>query len=120
MKQPPTPIHKTTSPKHREDYVFVEKSNEDFTALKLISGPYASIVYKYGNVGFAAPEERQQLHEDHYDDDDDDNDSGGDRISGKSVMARRVCNLALLHVSFKILLALPHSLLFLFSTTSSH
>ena len=53
MKQPPTPIHKTTSPKHREDYVFVEKSNEDFTALKLISGPYASIVYKYGNVGFA-------------------------------------------------------------------
>tara|TARA_Y200000002_G_scaffold378209_1_gene385132 strand:+ start:599 stop:907 length:309 start_codon:yes stop_codon:yes gene_type:complete len=33
--------------------VFVEKPGEDFTALKLISGPYASIVYKYGNVGFA-------------------------------------------------------------------
>ena len=44
--------HKTTSPKHREDYVFVEKPGEDFTALKLISGPFASIVYKYGNVGF--------------------------------------------------------------------
>ena len=44
--------HKTTSPKHREDYVFVEKPGEDFTGLKLISGPFASIVYKYGNVGF--------------------------------------------------------------------
>ena len=44
--------HKTTSPKHREDYVFVEKHGEDFTGLKLISGPFASIVYKYGNVGF--------------------------------------------------------------------
>ena len=53
MTLTPPKIHQTTSPKHREDYVFVEKSNEDFTALKLISGPYASIVYKYGNVGFA-------------------------------------------------------------------
>ena len=44
--------HKTTSPKHRDDYVFVEKPGEDFTGLKLISGPFASIVYKYGNVGF--------------------------------------------------------------------
>ena len=44
--------HKTTSPKHNEDYVFVEKAGEDFTGLKLISGPFASIVYKYGNVGF--------------------------------------------------------------------
>ena len=44
--------HKTTSPKHREDYVFVEKTGEDFTGLKLISGPFASIVFKYGNVGF--------------------------------------------------------------------
>ena len=43
---------KTTSPKHQEDYVFVEKPGEDFTGLKLISGPFASIVYKYGNVGF--------------------------------------------------------------------
>ena len=55
-KIPPT--HKTTSPKHREDYVFVEKPGEDFTALKLISGPYASIVYKYGNVGFRPEEEK--------------------------------------------------------------
>ena len=54
-KIPPT--HKTTNPKHREDYVFVEKPGEDFTALKLISGPYASIVYKYGNVGFAPESE---------------------------------------------------------------
>ena len=50
--------HKTTSPKHREDYVFVEKPGENFTALKLISGPYASIVYKYGNVGFRPEEEK--------------------------------------------------------------
>ena len=49
-KIPPT--HKTTDPKWQEDYVFVEKSGEDFTGLKLISGPFASIVYKYGNVGF--------------------------------------------------------------------
>ena len=46
------PKHKTTTPKHNEDYVFVEKPGEDFTGLKLISGPFASIVYKYGNVGF--------------------------------------------------------------------
>ena len=55
-KIPPT--HKTTSPKHREDYVFVEKPGEDFTALKLISGPYASIVYKYGKVGFRPESEK--------------------------------------------------------------
>ena len=32
--------------------MFVEKPGEDFTGIKLINGPYASIVYKYGNVGF--------------------------------------------------------------------
>ena len=54
MQLPPKipPTHKPTNPKHREDFVYVEKPGEDFTALKLISGPYASIVYKYGNVGF--------------------------------------------------------------------
>ena len=51
-------IHKTTNPKHREDYVFVEKPGEDFTALKLISGPFASIVYKYGKVGFRPESEK--------------------------------------------------------------
>ena len=45
--------HKTTNPVHQEDFVYLEKPHEDFTALKLISGPFASIVYKYGNVGFA-------------------------------------------------------------------
>ena len=45
-------LHKTTSPKHQEDYVFVEKPGEDFTGLKLISGPFSSIVYHYGKVGF--------------------------------------------------------------------
>ena len=38
--------------------MFVEKPGEDFTALKLISGPYASIVYKYGNVGFRPENEK--------------------------------------------------------------
>ena len=46
------PIHKTTNPVHQEDYVFVEKPGEDFTGLKLISGPFGGVVYKYGNVGF--------------------------------------------------------------------
>ena len=50
--------HKTSSPIHNEDYVFVEKPGEDFTGIKLISGPYASIVYKYGNVGFAPESEK--------------------------------------------------------------
>ncbi len=54
-KIPPT--HKSTDPKQQEDYVFVEKPGEDFTGLKLISGPFASIVYKYGNVGFAPESE---------------------------------------------------------------
>ena len=51
------PKHQTTNPKHNEDYVFVEKPGEDFTGIKLINGPYASIVYKYGNVGFAPESE---------------------------------------------------------------
>ena len=55
-KIPPT--HKTTHPKHREDYVFVEKPGEDFTAIKLISGPYSSIVLKYGKVGFRPESEK--------------------------------------------------------------
>ena len=55
-KIPPT--HKTTTPKHNDDYVFVEKPGEDFTGLKLISGPFASIVYKYGNVGFRPESEK--------------------------------------------------------------
>ena len=50
--------HKTTNPKHREDFVYVEKPGEDFTAIKLISGPFASITYKYGNVGFAPESEK--------------------------------------------------------------
>ena len=58
MKSKIPPTHKTTSPKHREDYVFVEKPGEDFTAIKLISGPYSSIVLKYGNVGFRPEEEK--------------------------------------------------------------
>ena len=51
-------LHKTTNPKHREDYVFVEKPGEDYTALKLISGPFASIIYKYGKVGFRPESEK--------------------------------------------------------------
>jgi len=57
LKQNYPKPHKTTSPKHNEDYIFVEVSGEDFTGLKLISGPYASIAYKYGNVGFAPESE---------------------------------------------------------------
>ena len=58
MTQKIPPTHQTTNPKHTEDYVFVEKPGEDFTALKLISGPYASIVYKYGKVGFRPESEK--------------------------------------------------------------
>ena len=57
MTQKYPPPHKTPNPKHNEDYVFVENPGEDFTGLKLISGPYASIVFKYGNVGFAPESE---------------------------------------------------------------
>ena len=57
MKQNYPKPHKTTSPKHNEDYIFVEVPGEDFTGLKLISGPYAGIAYKYGNVGFAPESE---------------------------------------------------------------
>tara|TARA_Y100000780_G_scaffold220475_1_gene227846 strand:- start:694 stop:1077 length:384 start_codon:yes stop_codon:yes gene_type:complete len=59
MKKPIPQPHKTTNPKHREDYVFVEKPGEDFTALKLISGPFSSIVYKYGKVGFRPESEKR-------------------------------------------------------------
>ena len=57
LKQKYPKTHKTTSPKHNEDYIFVEVPGEDFTGLKLISGPYAGIAYKYGNVGFAPESE---------------------------------------------------------------
>ena len=50
--------HQPSNPTHNEDYVFVEKPGENFTGIKLISGPYASIVYKYGNVGFAPESEK--------------------------------------------------------------
>ena len=59
LKQKIPQPHKTTNPKHREDYVFVEKPEEDFTALKLISGPFSSIVYKYGAVGFRPESEKR-------------------------------------------------------------
>jgi len=59
LKQTIPTIHKTTNPKHREDYVFVEKPGQDFTALKLISGPFSSIVYKYGAVGFRPESEKR-------------------------------------------------------------
>ena len=58
MKPKIPPFHKTSNPKLNEDYVFVEKPGEDFTALKLISGPYADIVYKYGKVGFRPESEK--------------------------------------------------------------
>ena len=58
MTQKIPPTHQTTNPKQNEDYVFVEKPGEDFTALKLISGPYASIGYKYGKVGFRPESEK--------------------------------------------------------------
>ena len=45
--------HQTSNPKHNEDYVFVEKQGEDFTGRKLMSGPFADLGYKQGNVGFA-------------------------------------------------------------------
>ena len=57
MKQKYPKPHKTTSPKHQEDFVYVEVPGEDFTAIKLISGPYSGIAYKYGNVGFAPESE---------------------------------------------------------------
>ena len=58
MTQKIPPTHQTTNPKQNEDYVFVEKPGEDFTAIKLISGPYASIVLKYGKVGFRPESEK--------------------------------------------------------------
>jgi len=47
---------KQTLPKHEVDYVFVEKQDQEMASIKLISGPYADIVYHYGNVQFAKEE----------------------------------------------------------------
>ena len=47
---------KQTLPKHEEDYVFVEKQDQDFASIKLTSGPYTDIIYHYGNVQFAKEE----------------------------------------------------------------
>ena len=33
-------------PKHEVDYVFVEKQDQDFASIKLISGPYTDIIYQ--------------------------------------------------------------------------
>ena len=48
---------KQSLPKHEVDYVFVEKQNQEMASLKLISGPYADIIYHYGNVQFAKEED---------------------------------------------------------------
>ena len=48
---------KQTLPKHEVDYVFVEKKDQEMASIKLISGPYADIVYHYGNVKFAKEED---------------------------------------------------------------
>ena len=47
---------KQTLPKHEEDYVFVEKQDQDFASIKLTSGPFTDIIYHYGNVQFAKEE----------------------------------------------------------------
>ena len=47
---------KQTLPKHEVDYVFVEKKDQEMASIKLTSGPYADIVYHYGNVQFAKEE----------------------------------------------------------------
>ena len=47
---------KQTLPKHEEDYVFVEKQDQEFASIKLTSGPYTDIIYHYGNVQFAKEE----------------------------------------------------------------
>ena len=48
---------KQSLPKHEVDYVFVEKQDQDFASIKLISGPYTDIIYHYGNVQFAKEED---------------------------------------------------------------
>ena len=47
---------KQSLPKHEVDYVFVERPDKDHASIKLISGPYADIIYHYGNVAFAKEE----------------------------------------------------------------
>ena len=44
-------------PKHEVDYVFVEKQDQDFASIKLISGPYTDKIYHYGNDQFAKEED---------------------------------------------------------------
>ena len=47
---------KQSLPKHEVDYVFVERPDKDHASIKLISGPYADIIFHYGNVAFAKEE----------------------------------------------------------------
>ena len=47
---------KQTLPKHEQDYVFVERQDQDYASIKLTSGPFTDIIYHYGNVQFAKEE----------------------------------------------------------------
>ena len=47
---------KQTLPKHEQDYVFVERQDQDYASIKLTSGPFTDIIYHYGNVAFAKEE----------------------------------------------------------------
>ena len=38
-------------------YTFVQRENDDFTCLKLLSDEYKDVVFKYGKVGFAKDED---------------------------------------------------------------
>ena len=37
-------------------YVFVQKTGDDFTCIKLLEEKYKGIIFKYGDVGFAKDE----------------------------------------------------------------
>ena len=43
--------------KTNKTYTFVQRENDDFTCIKLLSKEYDGVIFKYGKVGFAKDED---------------------------------------------------------------
>ena len=46
----------TDQTKNKKRYLFVQRDDKDYSAIKLIDDKYLNVIYKYGKVGFASEE----------------------------------------------------------------
>jgi putative sterol carrier protein len=47
----------TDQTKNKKRYLFVQRDDKEYSAIKLIDDKYLNVIYKYGKVGFADKED---------------------------------------------------------------